>query len=175
MGKQKDSMQIVGEDEKAQKKKNKATRKEEDKGKQKHNQLQIYSQIILFQARGLILEIAQLAIHFTTNCQNCKKHSSIVPSNLFFFLDSIVFPKLQLRFLNCCVLIKIRMAHLPLLAVLLSLYSVLSSLYVVLSLYEVIFTSYAVLVSHHYTKCFCRYIQCVLYDHVKIPLGLGKN
>ena len=33
MGKQKDSMQIVGEDEKAQKKKNKATRKEEDKGK----------------------------------------------------------------------------------------------------------------------------------------------
>ena len=67
------------------------------------------------------------------------------------------------------------MAHLPLLAVLLSLYSVLSSLYVVLSFYEVIFTSYAVLVSHHYTKCFCRYIQYVLYYHVKIPLGLGKN
>ena len=174
MGKQKDSMQIVSEDEKAQKKKNKATRKEEDKGKQKHNQLQIYSQIILFQARGLILEIAQLAIHFTTNCQNCKKHSSIVPSNLFFFW--IVQYSLNCSFdSSTAILIKIGMAHLPLLAVLLSLYSVLSSLYVVLSLYEVIFTSYAVLVSHHYAKCFCRYIQCVLYDHVKIPLGLGKN
>ena len=59
-----------------------------------------------------------------------------------------------------------------------SLSAVLSSFYVVdLSLYEVILHYTRCFVCHHYKRCFCRYMRCVLhYEHEEmIPWGLGKS
>ena len=30
-------------------------------------------------------------------------------------------------------------------------------------------------VCHHYTRCFCRYMRCILHYEVMIPRGLGKS